>query len=155
MSYKGVTHKYVIQYATDVQNLLLLARLKFWFKTGCETGCVSHYFQYKEVSLLFSFSQNICLKLLITKSRTVHLKTYTTLGREYVYRHEFINTSHGRVNISRVYLSVWLPLDERRRGCVESGKYLTYYVSKHMIRLCFPRDKRRRGCVESMERRTL
>ena len=33
-----------IQYATDVKNLLFLARLEFL----CKTGCVPHYFQYKK-----------------------------------------------------------------------------------------------------------
>ena len=38
----------------DVKNLLFLARLEFL----CKTGCVPHYFQYKEVIFLF-FPQNL------------------------------------------------------------------------------------------------
>ena len=41
---------YSLQYATDVKNLLFLARLEFL----CKTGCVPHYFQYKDVTFLFS-----------------------------------------------------------------------------------------------------
>ena len=46
--------------ATDVKNILFLARLEFLWKTGC----VLQYFQYKEVTLLF-FSQNLGLKFII------------------------------------------------------------------------------------------
>ena len=48
------------EYATDVKNLLFLARLEFF----CKTGCVPHYFQYKEVTFLLS-PQNLSLKFLI------------------------------------------------------------------------------------------
>ena len=41
-------------YATPVKNLIFLARLKFSWKTGC----IPPYFQYKEVTFLFS-SQNL------------------------------------------------------------------------------------------------
>ena len=52
-------------YATDVKNLLFLARLEFL----CKTGCVRHYFQYQEVTFLF-FSQNLRLKLLMIRFLT-------------------------------------------------------------------------------------
>ena len=47
---------------TDVKNLLFLARLEFL----CKTGCVPHYFQYKDVTFL-CFPQNVSLKLLIIR----------------------------------------------------------------------------------------
>ena len=50
------------EYATDVHNLLFLARLEF----SCKTGCVPHYFQYKEVTFLF-LPQNIRLKFFIVR----------------------------------------------------------------------------------------
>ena len=57
---KTACKPWVQQYATDVKNLLYLARLEFL----CKTGCVPHYFQYKEVAFLF-FPQNLSLKILI------------------------------------------------------------------------------------------
>ena len=48
-----------VQYATDIKNLLFLARLEFLRKTGR----VPHYFQYEEGTFLF-FPQNLSLKLL-------------------------------------------------------------------------------------------
>ena len=40
-----------MQYATDVNNLSFLARLEFL----CETGCVPHYFQNKEITFILIF----------------------------------------------------------------------------------------------------
>ena len=57
--------EYLIQYATDVEKLLFLARPEFLR----ETACVPHYFQYKEVTFLF-FSQNLRLKSLIIRFLT-------------------------------------------------------------------------------------
>ena len=62
----------VVQYATDVKNLLFLARLEFSRKTGC----VQYYFQYKEVTFL-SFCQNLGLQFFIRFSTSV---TYFTQG---------------------------------------------------------------------------
>ena len=47
------------QYATDVKNLLFLARLEF----SCKTGRVARCFQYKNVAFWFS-PKNLSLKLL-------------------------------------------------------------------------------------------
>ena len=60
-----------VQYATDVKTLLFLARLEFLCK---KTGCVPHYFQYKEAAFLF-FPQNLSSQILnyqiLNMSRTV------------------------------------------------------------------------------------
>ena len=56
------TKPWVQQYATDVKNLLYLARLEFL----CKIGCVPHYFQYKDLAFLF-FSINLSLKFLIIR----------------------------------------------------------------------------------------
>ena len=57
---KTACKPWVQQYATDVKNHLYLARLQLL----CKTGCVPHYFQYKEVALLF-FPQSLSLKFFI------------------------------------------------------------------------------------------
>ena len=58
-------YRWYVQYAADVKNLLFLARLEFLHKTGC----VPHYFQYKEVTFLF-FPQNLRLKFFIIRFLT-------------------------------------------------------------------------------------
>ena len=57
---KGVDRH--LQSATDVKNLLFLARLEL-LRT---TGCVPHFFQYKEVTFVFS-SKKLGLKFLIIR----------------------------------------------------------------------------------------
>ena len=71
-----------VQYATVVENLLFLARLEFL----CKTGCVPHYFQYKEVAFLSS-PQNLSIKFLIIRWLTDVAYCHTAV--RYAVRYRF------------------------------------------------------------------
>ena len=61
-----ILHPREIKYATYIENLLFLVRLKFLRKTGC----LPHYFQYKEITSLFFSLPKISLKFVIIRFLT-------------------------------------------------------------------------------------